>query len=205
MPSNSRHPDAHVTNLRRQIASAAARLMAEEGIEDYAFAKRKAARQLGCSDSHILPNNREIEEALKDYLAVYQAEEQPAALRALRAAALAAMRYLEAFSPYLTGGVLAGTAGRFSTIELELYPDSAKEVEIFLLGRNMDFEHLAVRRRADSAAPEAILDVAWGDEAVRLMIFHRTQERSLRRSPHTGQIHERASIEAVERLLGDPQ
>ena len=45
MPSH-----AHVSRsggLRREIAALAARMMAEDGISDFGFAKRKAARQLG--------------------------------------------------------------------------------------------------------------------------------------------------------------
>ena len=41
----SRDPGRNLT--RERIAHLAARLMAEDGIEDYAQAKRKAARQAG--------------------------------------------------------------------------------------------------------------------------------------------------------------
>ena len=49
------------TDMRARIAAAAARLMAEDGIDDFALAKRKAARQLGASDTESLPRNDEIE------------------------------------------------------------------------------------------------------------------------------------------------
>jgi len=39
------------TNTRARIAAAAARLMAEDGIDDFALAKRKAAKQLGVLES----------------------------------------------------------------------------------------------------------------------------------------------------------
>ena len=42
---------------RSRIAHLAARLMVEDGIEDYAAAKRKAARQAGVSDTRQLPAN----------------------------------------------------------------------------------------------------------------------------------------------------
>ncbi len=35
------------TGMRARIAATAARIMAEDGIEDFALAKRKAARRLG--------------------------------------------------------------------------------------------------------------------------------------------------------------
>ena len=53
--------------LRQLIAQKAARMMAEEGISDYAFAKKKAGRQLGIVEMDCLPTNAEIEEEIKLY------------------------------------------------------------------------------------------------------------------------------------------
>ena len=65
------------TDMRARIAAAAARLMAEDGIDDFALAKRKAARQLGASDTESLPRNDQIEAELHAYRALYQADEHP--------------------------------------------------------------------------------------------------------------------------------
>src|SRR5262245_39220837 len=43
--------------MRARIAAAAARLMAEDGLEDFALAKRKAARHLRAQDTQSLQNN----------------------------------------------------------------------------------------------------------------------------------------------------
>ena len=59
------------TSTRARIAAAAARLMAEDGIDDFALAKRKAAKQLGVEASQALPGNDEIEAELRAYLALY--------------------------------------------------------------------------------------------------------------------------------------
>ena len=59
------------SQMRARIAAAAARLMAEDGIDDFALAKRKAARQLGASDTQSLPANDEVETELKAYQALY--------------------------------------------------------------------------------------------------------------------------------------
>src|SRR6185503_17362502 len=101
-------------NLRLQIAYLAARLMAEDGGLDYGSAKAKAARQSGLADAHLLPDNREIEAALREYQELYQKEEQPAQLRRLRGIALKVMREFEQFRPALVGSVLSGTAGAHS-------------------------------------------------------------------------------------------
>jgi hypothetical protein len=126
--------------MREQLAQQAAKLMAEDGITDHAFAKRKAAKQLGASDTQHLPSNQEIDEALHSYRALYQHDSHPGILYQLREEALAAMRLLEPFHPYLTGSVLSGTAGEHSDINLMLYSDDEKAVLLFLLKHNLEFE-----------------------------------------------------------------
>src|SRR5258706_10526022 len=125
------------TDMRARIAAAAARLMAEDGIDDFALAKRKAARQLGAAETESLPANDEIEAELRAYRALYQADEHPEIVTELRRIALDAMQALERFSPYLTGPVLQGTAGPYAEIELQLFPESTKEVELYLVDRNI--------------------------------------------------------------------
>src|SRR6185503_14516810 len=104
---------------RSRIAHLAARLMAQDGIEDYALAKRKAARQAGVPDTRQLPNNEEIDSALKLYREVYERDYR-SRLRELRQVALAVMKELVEFNPYLTGSVLTGSAGKYAAIRLQL-------------------------------------------------------------------------------------
>jgi hypothetical protein len=66
MPRRKPAPPASA-HLRRSIASAAARLMAEDGISDYGVAKRKAARHMGASEGESLPTNEEVAAELHAY------------------------------------------------------------------------------------------------------------------------------------------
>ncbi len=125
--------------MRTRIAHLAARLMAQDGIDDFALAKRKAARQVGAPDTRNLPDNEEVEEALRTYQQLYQAEEQAERMVELRRAALDMMDALSAFDPHLVGSVLSGSAGRYAEIDLHLFTDSAKEVELFLINRGIPF------------------------------------------------------------------
>ena len=128
------------SQLRQRIAQVAAQLMAEHGIRDYAFAKRKAARQLGVVDTQALPSNDEIDEALRSYHALYRDEEHEATLRAQREQALAALHTFGRFNPLLTGAVLEGTASEHTNIEIELYVDASKEFEQFLINEGASFK-----------------------------------------------------------------
>lgn len=176
MPATNKNSQRQNT-MRKAIASLAARLMAEDGIDDYGFAKRKAARQLGMPDSEALPNNAEIEAELRIYQSLYQGEEQPQRLRELRQIALHMMDLLAEFKPYLTGPVLDGTAGRYARIDLELFPDSAKDVEIFLLNRGLDVEQREPGRHAPETV-EAVLAIELDDTPVWLTILNPLAERS---------------------------
>lgn len=126
--------------MREQLAHLSAKLMVEDGITDHAFAKRKAARQLGASDTQHLPSNQEVDDALHSYRALYQHDSHPSILAQLRREALTTMRQMVEFNPYLTGSVLNGTAGKNSDINLMLFSDDAKAVLLFLLKHGIEFE-----------------------------------------------------------------
>ncbi len=188
--------------MRTRIAAAAARLMAEDGIDSFALAKRKAARQLGAADTESLPTNDEIEAELRDYLALYQAEEHPERIAELRRVALDAMRALERFSPYLTGPVLKGIAGPYAEIELQLYPDSAKDVELFLLERNIAFETSEGRRfSGDRARSMSVFKLDWLGAPLRLSVFDPRDERVALKTSQMGRVMDRAGITEVGKLL----
>ncbi len=126
--------------MREQLAHQAAKLMAEDGITDHAFAKRKAAKQLGASDTQHLPSNDEIDTALRSFRLLFQSEIHPHVLRELREEALSNMLLFAEFHPYLTGSVLSGLAGEQSDINIMLFSDDEKSVLLFMLKQKIDFE-----------------------------------------------------------------
>src|SRR5688500_1307708 len=181
--------------MRARIAAAAARIMAEDGIDDFALAKRKAAKSLGAPTTEALPGNDEIEAELKAYLALYQAEEHPQRIAELREAALGAMLELERFHPYLTGPVLKGTAGPYAEIELQLFPESAKEVEMFLLERNIAFETQETRRYSgDRVHAVSVFTLLWDDAPLKLSVFDPRDERVALKTSQAGRVMQRAGI-----------
>jgi hypothetical protein len=126
--------------IRARIAEAAARLIAEHGIRDYAQAKRKAARSLGLPEGHSLPSNDEIDAALVYRQSLFEPAEQAQRLLHLRQQALAVMREFEDFSPILVGLLASGIASEHSLIELDLDAESSKDFERFLINRGIEFK-----------------------------------------------------------------
>jgi hypothetical protein len=191
-------------NLRRQIAYAAARMMAEDGVPDYGTAKQKAARQAGLSDANLLPDNQEIEAALREYQELYQSEEQPGHLRMLREIAVQVMRDFREFRPVLVGSVLNGTASQFSDVNLQLFTDDPKALTLFLLNRHYRFEDSTRRMRHGehwAEVPQVRFEVE--GVTVSLTVLGLDDERVVPRA-RAGTELQRARLAEVEALLAQP-
>jgi hypothetical protein len=191
-------------HLRASIAQLAARLMAEDGVEDYAQAKRKAARQVGALDTRQMPNNDEIAAALKLYREIYQPG-HAAQLRSLRQLALVVMQELAAFNPYLVGSVLTGSAGRYADIHLQLFSDSAKGVEHYLLDRAIRFRGGEARLYAgDMPFSAPVLSFDREGCAIHLTLLSSRELRSQLKTSIAGKPMDRATREAVQALIAAP-
>jgi len=123
------------------IAQAAARLVVDDGLE-YGAAKRKAARDLSRRHGRRteLPSNEAVEDEVREYLSLFQADTQPGELLALRRLALRWIERLQAFRPHVAGAVWRGTATRRSALQIELYCDDPKAAEIALIDQRIEFE-----------------------------------------------------------------
>jgi len=193
--------------VRQEIASSAARMIAEDGL-DYASAKRKALRQVTGNtriQGDFLPDNTEIEEEVRIYQHLFQGETQPARLLILRQTALALMRMLSMFRPHLVGAVLNGTAGEHSDIHLQLFTDSAKDVEIHLLNLGITFDahetpHFRGRGMVETLSFMWASDPGVAPEGVHLNLYESDALRSAPRN-EAGTAAERADLAAVEQLL----
>jgi hypothetical protein len=127
------------SSARADVASTAARLVVEEGLE-YGPAKRRALKLLGLSARSALPPNDELEDAVHGYIVLFCADTQPTELAALRALAAQWMERMAQFRPHLGGAVWHGTATRRSDIHLDLFCDDSKSAELVLIDHRADYE-----------------------------------------------------------------
>jgi len=198
-----------------ELAATAARLIAEDGC-DYATAKRKAVQAIlgdGRGARRLLPDNDLVETELRRYLRTFGGQQHVELLGELRAIALALMELLAPFNPHLVGAVLNGTATEHSDLHLQLFTDSAKDVEIFLLNEGLRFTvddgseadgaleciHLQLPRRllaGRTSALAATLSVLPTD-AVRVASRFRSSDPSLSATEKAG----RAGAAALRALL----
>ena len=197
-----RHTPSNARNQRALIADAAARLIAESGVKDYQLAKRKAANSLGLAENTQLPENAEVEAALRAHLRLFQDEEQIERIDHLRRKACELMGIMHRFNAYLTGPVLDGSAGRYAEIDIQLFTDSAKDVEIYLLNRNLDFEHSTPRSlRAEAVLTVHSDDSSDKDEIVANLIVYPVREERVSFKTRDGRTRQRARLDAVVRLI----
>lgn len=197
---------SNIETLRAEIAAAAARMIAEDGA-DYGTAKRKAARQiLGNTKvrGDIMPDNIQIEEEVRQYHELFFADSQPARLLHLRKLALRIMDELAQFTPYLTGAVLNGTAGEHSDVHLQLFPESAKDVEIFLINKNVDFEVSESAHFKGRGEPVETLSFLWQNEGIHLALYETDDLRGALKSGADGRLA-RADMDAVRTLIAESE
>ncbi len=126
-------------SIDTEIAQAAAALVVDEGLE-YGLAKRRALKQLGLPARTALPSNEQVEDAVREHLALFCADTQPLELQALRRLALLWMERLAQFRPYVGGAVWRGTATRLTDVYLQLFCDDSKSAEIALIDKGVDYE-----------------------------------------------------------------
>jgi hypothetical protein len=188
--------------MRSRIAHLAARLMAVDGIDEYGLAKRKAARQIGAPDTRNLPTDDEVEQALRSYQQLYQADEQRERLAHLRRSAREMMGLLSQFNPHLSGSVLSGSAGKYSDVDIHLFADSVKDVEMFLINRQIDYR--SGERRlfvGDQAAAIPQFSISTEAADFEVSVFSPRDLRRQLRASADGRPFERAGIASVDALL----
>lgn len=193
--------------LRQRVAQLAARLIADEGISDYGHAKKKASRQLGISEDHSMPTNAEIEEEIKIFHELYNSEDQPEALKQLRADALVVMQMLERFNPHLTGPVLDGTAGKYAATDIHLYAESLKDVEMFLLNLQVPYEtnektyRVHNDKKGNDRKKVPVFTLEGPNGAIRLSVFDTDAPRNPPKSLIDGQAMNKANLQNLMALI----
>ena len=176
--------------------------MAEDGIDDFALAKRKAARQLGVARVAVAAGERRDRGRAARVPRPLPGRGAPAA----RCRSCARSRWRPCarssdFNPYLTGPVLKGTAGPYAEIELQLFPRQ-RQGSRDLPARPEHRVHHATRAGAtgDRAHAVSVLLLAWR-APLRLSIFDPRDERVALKTSQAGRVTDRAGIAEVGALL----
>jgi hypothetical protein len=192
-----------MTDLDDELLQTAARLVVEEGLE-YGPAKRRAVKQLGLPARTPLPDNDDLEDAVREYIAIFCADTQPAELAALRELALTWMERLPEFRPHLSGAVWHGTATRLSDIYIGLFCDDPKSAEIALINHGVHYEAREVTGlhgdAVNALSIHSLCKPLQETVGVHLMIYDHDDIRGALQMDSKGR-RPRGNLEAVRELV----
>lgn len=188
---------------RQVLAQEAARIIVDQGIQDYRTAKTKAAERLGMSDRGSLPGNSEIENAVTEHLRIFGRESHIDLLRTLREVALSAMERLSLFTPRLVGPVLHGTAAANSAINLHVFSDNSETVAMTLQAQDISYRSFErrLKSRRDFAEKFAAFRFDFDNALVEATVFPVNGMRQAPISPVDGKPMRRADRDVVMGLL----
>ncbi|MEQ6435657.1 hypothetical protein V8Z74_11525 [Comamonas sp. w2-DMI] len=188
-----------------EIAQTAARMVVEEGLE-WGAAKHRAVRQLGLPTRSALPDNEQLEDAVREYIALFCADTQPQELLALRELALVWMERMAQFRPYIAGAVWRGTATRQSDIYLQLFCDDPKSAEIALINNHVNYEPSTVTgfhgQNVEALSIHAFCKPLHEEVGVHLMIYDHDDMRGAMRPDSRGR-SQRGDAQALRKRMQD--
>jgi len=198
-PGSGRSPEFD----RRTICEEAARIMVEHGITDYRFAKNKAVQRLGLSPRRTeLPSNRELAEAMRVRLRLFDGDGLNERYRTRLERAVEMMDLLDEFRPRLVGPLLEGIATQHGAVQLHLFSDAPESVMLRL--QDMDLPHRPFDRRvrfpSDQFAQIPGFSFEWKNSAFDVLVFKYHHIRQAPLCPVEGRPMRRVSAERVLEL-----
>jgi hypothetical protein len=202
----SRKNGMRTDRQRTVLAQEAARIIVEQGIQDFRVAKLKAAERLGMHSQGALPTNAEIDIAVGDHLRLFGGDSHPSVLLQLRSAALSAMQLLAEFSPRLVGPVLAGTAAAHSAAGLHLFADHPEAVSDCLEINGIRYRvfERRLKYRRGQVSSHCGFRFEHDDATIEATVFAVDGLRQAPISPVDGRPMRRADAQAVTLLLESP-
>ena len=140
-------------NIKISVANLAAQLIMEEGIKDYLFAKKKAAKSLGLNENVSLPTNSQIDKAIDDFNKIFNPNIDIEFLQQFKTQALEVMNIFKNFKPHLMNQLSQGIIPKFPEIKINLFADNLKDVEYVLLNSELSYDFKEVKMNIKEGKP----------------------------------------------------
>lgn len=188
---------------RRNLCEEAARIMVEHGITDYRFAKQKAVARLGLSPRRTeLPSNRELAEAMRVRLRLFDHDGASERYRTRLDRAVEIMQRLNDFRPRLVGSLLNGIATEHGAVELHLFSDVPESVMACLQDLRLAHRSFDKRVRFPRDQHEHVpgFSFEWRNSAFDVLVFQSHRIRQAPLCPVEGRPMQRAPMKRVRQL-----
>jgi hypothetical protein len=134
--------------IKLSVANLAAQLIMEEGIKDYLYAKKKAAKSLGINENANLPTNSQIDKAIDEFNKIFNPNIDIEFLQQFKTQALELMSIFKNFKPHLMNQLSQGIIPKFPEIKINLFADNLKDVEYVLLNSELSYDFKEVKMNA---------------------------------------------------------
>jgi len=187
--------------IRQLLVREAARLMYEEGVEQYLDAKRKAAKRILGKQTKDLPSNGEISEELYSLAKFHNGSEHSRTLFEMRLLAMEVMERLDEFSPRLIGSVSTGRIREGSDVDLHVFTDSLELIQSHLEKLDWPYEVNQVWIEKNGRPAEFNHVYMMFDYPVELSVYPVNDIRVRGRSSTDGKPIERLSVSKVRELI----
>ncbi|WP_018993463.1 hypothetical protein [Thioalkalivibrio sp. ALgr1] len=192
------------SRIRQELAQEAARILLDDGIRDFALAKRKAAEHLGVEPRHEMPRNIEIQEAAIERSRLFATDHSRQAYRERLEAARIVMERLSALEPRLVGPLLDGIVERQPLVNLHAFAETVEEVILDLGERGIRCQTGERRYRSRQGREQRVPFLSFrgpNDTDIELTVFPLDGLRQAPPSPVDGKPMARAGRADVDRLL----
>ncbi len=191
--------------IRKNIAHQAAKLIAQEGLEDFLLAKKKAAQQLNINNKRLLPSNNEVEAALIEYQTLFHSEKQQQVVFEFRKIAYRTMLLLVEYNPLLVGSALSGTANENSEIIIHVFSDSPEIISLYLENNGIPISLCERRLKIEKKNHDyfTALKFIAGNINIVLLVLPHPLQRNAPIDPITQRPMKRATLSDVKRLIDD--
>jgi hypothetical protein len=120
----------------------------EDGIKDYLYAKKKAAKSLGINENANLPTNSQIDKAIDEFNKIFNPNIDIEFLQQFKTQALELMSIFKNFKPHLMNQLSQGIIPKFPEIKINLFADNLKDVEYVLLNSELSYDFKEVKMNA---------------------------------------------------------
>ena len=194
------------SRIRQKLAQEAARIMLDDGIRDFALAKRKAAEHLSVDARRDMPGNQEIQDAAIERSRLFADAASRASYRERLQSALVVMDRLDHLEPRLVGPLLQGLVESQPLINLHAFAETVEEVILELGDRGIHCETGERRYRSRRGREQRTPFLAFrgpDDTEIELTVFPLDGIRQAPPSPVDGRPMQRATRADVERRLAE--
>jgi len=189
--------------IRQLLVREAARLMVEEGVDQYLDAKRIAAKRLLGKEVKMLPSNGEIADEVHRLASFQQGAVLQTTLFEMRLLALDTMEQLEPFRPRLIGSVSTGRIRKGSDIDIHVFCDQLEMLYQHLEFLGLKYESKLVCIRRNNRLVEYTHVYLDFEYPVELSVYPAKEIRVAGRSSTDGKPIKRISASRLQSLMED--